>query len=582
MQGQDGIYTITGFSAPSLAGVYPLEVTLNDAATGARMDGFVTYIVAIPPSPAGTSSMGTPLRLSWIWPFAANPAYRPNGSPDPAVVAELKPDGRLGRVASLLAKADVPVTVAPSPETVEALQTLAANDPQLAQTFEAFRTGAGTVLAGPYAPIDVASLVAAGIHTEIGSQLSAGARALDSALRIRSDPRMVSVNPVDREALNQLAASGVDRVIVDPGQLEPVTNRFTPAQPFQLQSASRVLTAAQTDPGLTDLLTRADAPPALRAQRFLAALATVQSEKPGEVRGVVVQMPTSWYTDPDTFMASSFVLGGLRANPFTSVASLGNFFDSVQLQPRPNSSRAPLLRQVKAPSRVAPAPVTARDLHNARTRLDAFRALVPVDDPRVKRGERALLVAMSSLWTGTQGRRRASQELAVIDASISQYSHLIRGPQQTTVTITARRAAIPISFQNGSTQPITVRVRLQSEKLFFPNGADHVLTLLPHNTTTRFAVETRASGTFPLVVTVSSADGSITFQQTRFTVRSTVVSGVGLFLTLGAGLFLAGWWGNHYRRRRRGQREARASGSVPVITAPEALQPTAPTSGSVG
>jgi hypothetical protein len=213
------------------------------------------------------------------------------------------------------------------------------------------------------------------------------------------------------------------------------------------------------------------------------------------------------------------------------------------------------------------APISARDLREVRKRFDAFRALVARDDPRIRRGEHALLVAMSSVWTGPQGRRRAAQELGVIDASISQYVHLIRGPQQTTITITAR--------------PITVRVRLKSEKLFFPQGSDRVLTLPPHNTTTRFAVETRASGTFPLDVIVSSADGGIPFQTTRFTVRSTVVSGVGLFLTLGAGLFLAGWWANHYRRRRRGQREARASGSVPVVPAPQPSQPTVPASGSV-
>jgi hypothetical protein len=136
-------------------------------------------------------------------------------------------------------------------------------------------------------------------------------------------------------------------------------------------------------------------------------------------------------------------------------------------------------------------------------------------------------------------------------------------------------------LQNTTAQPVTVRERLQSEKLFFPNGAERVLTLPPHNTTARFAVETRASGTFPMLVTVSSADGRIVFQEARFTIRSTVVSGVGLFLTIGAGLFLAGWWANHFRRRRQGLRAARTSGSTPVQRPDEAWEPTAPTSGSV-
>ena len=38
---------------------------------------------------------------------------------------------------------------------------------------------------------------------------------------------------------------------------------------------------------------------------------------------------------------------------------------------------------------------------------------------------------------------------------------------------------------------------------------------------------------------------------TRITVRSTFVSGVGVFLTVGAVVFLALWWGWDIRRRRK-------------------------------
>src|SRR5205823_6006048 len=105
-------------------------------------------------------------------------------------------------------------------------------------------------------------------------------------------------------------------------------------------------------------------------------------------------------------------------------------------------------------------------------------------DPRVRRGERALLVSMSSEWKGAAGRRRVAQELAVIDSSISQYATLIRGPQQTTVTITARRANIPISFQNDGAAPITVRVRLESEKLFFPQGGERACAVATRSSCT--------------------------------------------------------------------------------------------------
>ena len=55
----------------------------------------------------------------------------------------------------------------------------------------------------------------------------------------------------------------------------------------------------------------------------------------------------------------------------------------------------------------------------------------------------------------------------------------------------------------------------------------------------RVAVEARTSGTFPLRLTVTSADGGLAISDTRFRVRSTAVSTVGIALMVGAGVFLA-------------------------------------------
>jgi hypothetical protein len=67
-------------------------------------------------------------------------------------------------------------------------------------------------------------------------------------------------------------------------------------------------------------------------------------------------------------------------------------------------------------------------------------------------------------------------------------------------------------------------------------------------------VRVRASGAFPLEVTVRSPDKTLTISTTRFTVRSTAVSGLGLVLTIVAGLFLLLWWGRHFRDGRRARR----------------------------
>src|SRR5262249_2504345 len=75
-------------------GVYPLEVDLRDGAE--PVSGFTTFFVVAFPS-GGCADLGIPLDVAWVWPLQADPALRPDGSPDPAAVDAFKPDGRLGR-----------------------------------------------------------------------------------------------------------------------------------------------------------------------------------------------------------------------------------------------------------------------------------------------------------------------------------------------------------------------------------------------------------------------------------------------------------------------------------------------------
>ena len=63
----------------------------------------------------------------------------------------------------------------------------------------------------------------------------------------------------------------------------------------------------------------------------------------------------------------------------------------------------------------------------------------------------------------------------------------------------------------------------------------------------------------PVLVTVSSPDGGLTLQRSRYTIRSSFVSGVGVFLAVGAGLFLAIWWLTHWRRSRKARTPALAT-----------------------
>src|SRR5262249_39051615 len=145
--------------------------------------------------------------------------------------------------------------------------------------------------------------------------------------------------------------------------------------------------------------------------------------------------------------------------------------------------------------------------------------------------------------------------------SVGDFLARIRIPTSTHVTITSSHAEVPITFRNDTGQPVTVHVRLESEKLLFPEGPDRDVVLPPRVTTIRFAVETRSSGTFPLAIAVTTS-GGLPVQSTEMTVRSTFVSGVGIFLTVGAAAFLLLWWAWDIRRRRRARRQ------LPPVIAP--------------
>jgi hypothetical protein len=173
--------------------------------------------------------------------------------------------------------------------------------------------------------------------------------------------------------------------------------------------------------------------------------------------------------------------------------------------------------------------------------------MIDEGDPLLASAERRLLVASSSALTTD----RRSAYLGAVDAEINQRTSFLRAPARQSVTLTSRDAQVPLTIRSTSPTPLRVRVLVTSPKLDFPDGPAQVVTLDDVNTTVTFKVKARASGTFPLDVQVTSPDGTLPIATERLTVRSTAVSGVGVVLSIGAGLFLAGWWIHHVRSERR-------------------------------
>jgi hypothetical protein len=256
-------------------------------------------------------------------------------------------------------------------------------------------------------------------------------------------------------------------------------------------------------------------------------------------------MPADWTPDIPTM---TMLLAELADNPLVKPVTLDDLFTAVAPEER---NGTPLQRLLAPITASGTRPLFASEYDDAVRALDAYSSMVPHDDPSIAAGEHALLLSLSTANT----RAESLAWLATIHAHLRTLTSGITTTVKT-LTLTARRARLPLSFQNNTKRAgIKVRVHLDSPKLIFPEGPDLTLELPIGHYTTSVPVEARASGTFAMTVTLESADGSLELgPPTRVTIRSAVFSGIGIALTIGALLFLAGWWGNHFRRSRRGRR----------------------------
>ena len=148
-------------------------------------------------------------------------------------------------------------------------------------------------------------------------------------------------------------------------------------------------------------------------------------------------------------------------------------------------------------------------------------------------------------------------------AAMADVAGGVTTPSTFSLTLTAREGTIPLTIRNDSGVPVQVLIRLRSQKLEFPDGDTIELELVEESTRIDIRVRSRATGAFPLLIDVRTPDGQRSLSTSRYTVRSTAVSGAGLVLSVGAGVFLTVWWARHWRRTRRSKKLVAAERPTP-------------------
>jgi hypothetical protein len=525
-------------------GVYPVEVELREIGSGKIADRFVTHLAYVP-----STLQGPRLGVAWVAPVHAPPSLQPGGT---RRLTEASSNGLAALAAAVERYPTLPLTLHPTPETLQGLA--ASTRPADADTLTALGRAAQVrqVLASTYVPV---SPPAYGVddQSELAAQVDHGTDVISDVLKVRPETRtQVNDDGLDDASVGHLQDLQVDRLLIRGASLTLADQRLTPSQPFQLTGRpGRRLATVAADTGLTSRFDEND--PVLGAHHLLADLAMAYFEFPALTRGVVALPSLSW--KPTAPFLDAF-LSGLADSPVLAPITLDQLFDGV---PAATTSRkVPVVRRLTTtatkPTGLAP------NLRSVRKRLDDFGGLVDPGTPVFVALDEGLLVGQS---TDLRAASRRSYTTAV-DSRIDRQLSLIRVPTNRSITLTAREGEIPVTVLNETGYPVHVQVRLSSDQLRFPGGqraAVQALDLTHQNTTARFRVQARTSGSFPIRIELVSPDSRLTVGTSRVVVRSTAASGVGVVLSLGAGCFLLVWWARHAMRARRRSRQPVAVGA---------------------
>lgn len=548
------------------AGVYPFTVVVRDDA-GAPVAELVTTMLRLG-QPAATASA----RLAVGAVVPVETAVRPGEDGAPTLAEDAAAD-LTATIGAITDQSGLPLTVSPSAESLELLQ---ANGAAWRAAVTGLRSRVDRqILAGPYAPVDTGAWIDDGLTGELDGQYAAGTVTLQALLGSRPSAGVAVLDrTVSPAALARLRGLGVEAVAVPSGQLTPRSND-TFAEQFDLASGFGVTTRAVVadDPTALRLVDAAD--PVLAGHRALAELAYLHLAQSqfGTTRGVAVAVPAT--TSPATlrtFLAglagADGAASGSVGEPMLTPVTLEGLFAATA--PAVGSRSTVRGYEADPPADLGRYPA---DLRAGRAYLDGLRSLAPtapdittpIDRTLLSSGARTLDVAQRAEMVGS-----AERSIGAVTGEI------VVTPEQV-VTLTSSSGKVPLNLENRLRYPVSVRLELASAKLDFPEGSVIEETLPAAQTTTiNLQVETRASGAFPLTVEISSADGALPVATTRYTVRSTAISGVGLVLSIGAGLFLLLWWGRHFRTSRRARKLVAANHPAVSTTEPDGYAPPDP------
>ncbi len=513
------------------AGVYPIVVNATDA-NGRTIGTLTTFLLRL----GATGDALTPLAVAPVMSIGATPTVSLDGAASFSDDDVRRATEQLlvagSTTASMSIAADAALAAAVAESTPGASRTAASATREL--------------LGRPWVELDTGALVNTGLATMWNRELLRGDASLADSFGTRPDR---AIQPIDRRtspaALAHLVTMGTRSVIVPSGMLDRGSNvSSTITRGFTLQASDDASMAAVASDDATARRLLAPADPVLAAHEALAQLVMLHVEQPGADRGIAVLLPRE--SDPVALRALLRALGDPTGG--TTGAPLLGSVTATRLLASAATTRPVVKWSADEPAALDDYP---NRLAATDRSLGSLRALVPEDSTTTGPIDDQVLASAAA---GLDGADRTSV-LFGADRAIDTAAKGVGLPPSQTMTLTSRTGRIPLNLRNDFPVDAHVRVRLVSPKLEFPEGSIVDTTLSPSGITRiDVQVATRATGSFQVDVIVESIDGTLPIDTGRITVRSTAISGLGLVLSVGAGLFLLAWWASHFRKVRRARR----------------------------
>jgi hypothetical protein len=371
-------------------------------------------------------------------------------------------------------------------------------------------------------------------------------------------------------------------------------------QPFDLTSTAGRIRTILGDERLADRL-KTPGDPAVAAQATLADLAILACGSktgtqhcnvlPKVARSVALVVPD----DPKAVVAFGRVLDAFATpNRLVEMTDLQGAF---AVPPAAGSRNEPLVRDDDGdrsdgglgdfPGRLT---ATARQVWAYRSMLvppppaEGAPAVPATDPPATERADK--LLQLLDVAGATNAPGGADAYLDDVSRQVGGALGAVHAPPQGPFTLGSSDGVVQVPIVNALDHPVSVRVRLSSDKPLFEGGrttstmVDAVLPAAadpgaPSSASVPVPVHAVSSGKFTIDTRVLTPDEAVELSATKIEVRSTVVSWVGLVLTVAAGLVLVIWWARHFRDARRARKlvqvedvdeaVAMATGEVPVV-----------------